>query len=148
MYLSSKFRYLSSNFMCFYLHLNWHVDNHLNWDVDIHKSWAVDQHLKSGVDKHLKSGENTYLHWDALTYLHRPHDSGPIQWARGDVVNPPPPRAHGLALTASGTRRLRGLPRAQIHQNFPFLIGTYPGGARQLRRGSTNWHNQTNSRIH
>jgi len=34
-----------------------------------------------------------------LPYLHRPHDSGPIQWARGDVglKSPPPLRAKAVA---------------------------------------------------
>jgi len=52
--------------------------------------------------------------------LHRPHDSGPIQWARGDVGLKPSAAARPWALTdcewraaAQGLKPLR-LPRSRV----------------------------------
>ena len=55
-----------------------------------------------------------------LPYLHRPHDFGPVQWARGDVGLKPSAAARPWALTdcewraaAQGLKPLR-LPRSRV----------------------------------
>jgi len=77
-------------------------------------------------------GGVSYDYWSrvSLPYLHCPHDSGPIQWARGDVGLKPSAAARPWALAGCEWRAVAPRAKAPLLAACPQVLrwGSSPSG--------------------